>query len=110
MKKCYLWLQRAARATAGALAALVRELRDALRENGVASCGRWASWAIVGCWCYVLVVTRQIPERTEQAAILVAALYGANQLKLAVQQYGVIRQATQPMPPAAPAPPGQPLA
>ncbi len=102
MQKLMQALQRAFTCVRLASLATVRELRDVLRENGYASWSRYGSCAIVLCWCYVLVHTRQVPEHTDQAALLVAALYGANQFKQAVASYSQLKQAQAAVTPQAP--------
>lgn len=88
-------LQRAFRAICWAFWAVVHELRDALRDNGTPSWSRLGSAIIVCTWCYVFIRIRAVPERTEQAALLVAALYGANQFKSAFVKLAQLRQDTQ---------------
>ncbi|MCI0423567.1 MAG: hypothetical protein L0312_30835 [Acidobacteria bacterium] len=64
-----------------ALKAFVAFLREVLSENGVGSLSRTASAVLVAGYTYVMVSTRSVPEHTEQLAWVLAALYGANQLK-----------------------------
>lgn len=81
MAKVFEALQRAVRATGRGICALVREWRDALREDGVASGARWGSFLVLATWCFIAIYKKAIPERTEQTAWLIGALYGLNQLK-----------------------------
>ena len=49
---------------------------------------RGGSALVVGALVYVMVATRSIPERTEELAWVLAALYGANQLKHVAASFG----------------------
>ena len=59
---------------------LVRFLREALSEDGQGSWSRVGSAVVVGALVYVMITTHSIPERTEELAWVLAALYGANQI------------------------------
>ena len=59
---------------------LVRVLREGLCEDGHGSWLRVGSTSVVAALVYVINSTRGIPERTEELAWVLAALYGANQL------------------------------
>lgn len=63
-----------------AILSLLRFLREALSEDGHGSWSRVGSAVVVLGLLYVMVTTRTIPERTEELAWVIAALYGANQL------------------------------
>ena len=63
------------------LLALLRLLREALSEDSQGSWSRVGSATIVLAYAYTVVTTRAIPERTEELAFALAALYGVNQLK-----------------------------
>ena len=60
---------------------LLHFLREALSEDGQGSWSRLGSAIVVAALVFVMISTRSIPERTEELAWVVAALYGANQLK-----------------------------
>ena len=75
-----------------ALRAFVGFLREVLSENGVGSLSRTASAVLVGGYTYVMISTKVVPEHTEQLAWLLAALYGANQLKRLGQAITQTRQ------------------
>lgn len=68
-----------------ALRAFAAFLREVLSENGQGSWSRVGSAAIVAAYAYTLLATRVVPERTDQVAYLLAALYGANQVKACTQ-------------------------
>jgi hypothetical protein len=59
---------------------LLRFLREALSEDGQGSWSRVGSAIVVAGLVFVMVSTRSIPERTEELAWVLAALYGANQI------------------------------
>ena len=59
---------------------LLAFLREVLSEDGRGSWSRVGSAIVVGGLVYVMVATRSIPERTEELAWVLAALYGANQI------------------------------
>jgi len=63
-----------------AVLALLRFLREVLSEDGQGNWSRVGSAIVVAALVYVMVSTRAIPERTEELAWVLAALYGANQL------------------------------
>jgi hypothetical protein len=63
-----------------AVLSLLRFLREALSEDGQGSWSRVGSAIVVAALVYVMISTRTIPERTEELAWVLAALYGANQL------------------------------
>jgi hypothetical protein len=63
--------------------------------DGTPSWARCGSAAIVTCWCLVFVRTQAVPDRTADVAFLIAALYGANQLKDAVVKYSEMRAAPE---------------
>ncbi len=63
-----------------AVLSVMRFLREALSEDGQGSWSRVGSAIVVAALIYVMVTTRSIPERTEELAWVLAALYGANQL------------------------------
>ena len=62
---------------AGVATALLREVRS---EGGQGSWSRVGSAIVVAALVYAMITTRSIPERTEELAWVLAALYGANQL------------------------------
>lgn len=99
MQKLLRALWRAANAIGVALKTLVRELRDVLRDNGCPSWSRYGSAAIVATWCYVAVRTRTIPEHTEMVGVILAALYGANQLPKIAQAIAQAKAAAAPVQP-----------
>ncbi len=59
---------------------LMRFLREVLSEDGQGSWSRVGSAVVVAALVFVMVTTRSIPERTEELAWVLGALYGANQL------------------------------
>ena len=59
---------------------LVRVLREGLPEDGHGSWLCVGSTNVVAALVYVINSSRSIPERTEELAWVLAALYGANQL------------------------------
>lgn len=63
-----------------AVLALLRFLREALSEDGQGSWSRVGSALVVAALVFVMISTRAIPERTEDLAWVLAALYGANQV------------------------------
>lgn len=74
--------------------ALLRFLREALSEDGQGSWSRVGSAVVVASLAYVMVTTRAIPERTEELAFVLAALYGVNQLRAFGQWLAQNRQST----------------
>lgn len=65
----------------GYILALISFLREVLSEDGKGSWSRTGSAVIVLAYAYIVVATRSIPERTEELAFVLAALYGVNQVK-----------------------------
>lgn len=63
-----------------AVLSLLRFLREALSEDGQGSWSRVGSAIVVAALVYVMISTRSVPDRTEDLAWVLAALYGANQL------------------------------
>lgn len=72
--------------------ALLRFLREALSEDGKGSWSRTGSAVVIAAYAYIVVATRSIPERTEELAWVVAALYGVNQLGRLGDAISTIRQ------------------
>ncbi|MCI0622190.1 MAG: hypothetical protein L0387_11090 [Acidobacteria bacterium] len=70
-----------------ALKTFIGFLREVLSENGRGSWSRVGSAVVVAALVYVIVATRSIPERTEELAWVLAALYGANQLGRVAQSF-----------------------
>jgi hypothetical protein len=64
-----------------AVLSLLRFLREVLSEEGKGSWSRTGSAIVVLAYAYVVVVTQSIPERSEELAFIIGALYGVNQLK-----------------------------
>ncbi len=62
-----------------AVLSLLRFLREALSEDGQGSWSRVGSAVVVAALVFVMISTRSVPERTEELAWVLAALYGANQ-------------------------------
>ena len=60
---------------------LVGFLREVLSEDGQGSWSGVGSAIVVLALVYVMISTRSIPERTEELAWVLAALYGAKQLR-----------------------------
>ncbi len=79
-----------------AILKLLRFLREALSEDGQGSWSRVGSAIIVAALIYVMITTRSIPERTEELAWVLAALYVANQLKNVAQMIAQRRQPNDP--------------
>jgi hypothetical protein len=75
-----------------AVLALLRFLREALSEDGQGSWSRVGSAIVVLALIYVMITTRSIPDRTEELAWVLAALYGANQLGRLGQAFTEARQ------------------
>jgi len=67
-------------------------LREVLSEDGQGSWSRVGSTIVVDASVYVILSTRGIPERTEELAWVLAALYGANQLGRLGQGFASERQ------------------
>ena len=67
-------------------------LREVLSEDGQGSWSRVGSAIVVAALVYVMIATRSIPERTEELAWVLAALYGANQLGRLGEGLGEARQ------------------
>lgn len=82
-----------------AVLSLLRFLREALSEDGQGSWSRVGSAIVVLALVFVMVTTRSIPERTEELAWVLAALYGANQLARLGSSVAVVRQAATQLPP-----------
>lgn len=59
---------------------LVRFLPEVLSEDGPGNWSRVRSAIAVAAQVFVIVATRSIPERTEELAWVLAALFGANQV------------------------------
>jgi hypothetical protein len=72
--------------------ALLRFLREVLSEDGQGSWSRVGSAIVVAALAYVMVSTRGIPERTEELAWVLAALYGANQIGRLGQAFAEAQQ------------------
>jgi len=75
-----------------AVLTLLRFLREVLSEDGQGSWSRVGSGIVVGGLVYVMIATRSIPERTEELAWVLAALYGANQLSRLGEAFSEARQ------------------
>ena len=58
----------------------MRLLREVLSQDGKRSWSRVGSAAVVAAVVYVVITTRSIPERTEELARVLAAVYGVNHL------------------------------
>lgn len=71
---------------------LLHFLREALSEDGQGSWSRIGSAIVVAALIYVMISTRTIPERTEELAWVLAALYGANQLSRVGEAIAQMRQ------------------
>ena len=71
---------------------LLHFLREALSEDGQGSWSRIGSAIVVAALIYVMISTRTIPERTEELAWVLAALYGANQLSRVGEPIAQMRQ------------------
>jgi uncharacterized membrane protein YGL010W len=69
-------------------------LRSAFSEEGQGSWSRLGSGIIIATWAYIAVKHLAIPERTPELIGVLAALYGANQLREAVAAFK--RQPDQP--------------
>lgn len=81
MQRFMQWLQRLAAAINAAVAGAVKFVREVLSENGVGSLSRCASASLVAALVIVMLRTGNVPEHTEELAWVIAALYGANQIK-----------------------------
>lgn len=83
--------------------ALVTFVRDTLSDtNGVGSFSRFGCAVLVTAYVAVMLWTRAIPERSDQFAIVLLSLYGANQVKAAVQGLASFRSQPSPTPPSGP--------
>jgi len=85
-KGCYM------KRISDAVLSLLHFLREALSEDGQGSWSRVGSAIVVTALVFVMISTCTIPERTEELAWDLAALYGANRLGRMGQSFAEISQ------------------